>query len=358
MKPKLTSVALAGVVCAMMLTASCTTGQTAGLKRETGESVVLVGEQPAALAWLPARGVPLRARSTYLPSSNTVDYAEGQDFVVDYLNGTLARARQSRIPDFQTNMLYGQESFDHARFPGFGNDQFFVYVDYSLPTATAWPVQPPQVKFLRNTEMKLKKGGPFRIIAFGDSITAGSNVSKAEDIFWQRWAGDLEHCHPQAQITVLNRATGGDTSTQGLERLKAKVLDEHPDLVLIGFGMNDHNVPKFGVTVEQFEQNLETMVARIRQETSAEVILYSAFPPNPKWKFGSHHMADYAAATERVAHRLSCAYADVFDNWQLLASRKKPEDLLANDINHPNDFGHWIYYRVFCSIGLTASDRP
>jgi acyl-CoA thioesterase-1 len=353
MKLKLVSVAFAAVVCAMMLAVGCATVRTVALKHETGESVVLVGEQPAALAWLPVSGVPLRVRSTYLPSSNTVDYVEGRDFVVDYSDGTLARTPQSQIPDFQTNMLYGQEDFDHSRFPGYGNEDFFVYVDYPLTTPVTWPVQSSQAEFLRNTQMKLKEGGPFKIVAFGDSITAGSNVSDAEDVFWQRWAGDLEHCYPQAQIAVLNRATGGDTSTQGLERLKAKVLDEHPDLVLIGFGMNDHNVPKYGVPLEQFERNLEIMVTRIRQETSAEIILYSALPPNPKWKFGSHHMADYAAATERVARRFSCAYADVFDNWQLLAKRKKPEDLLANNINHPNDFGHWIYYRVFCSIGLT-----
>ena len=86
--------------------------------------------------------------------------------------------------------------------------------------------------------------------------------------------------------------------------------------------------------------------------SGAEVVLFSAFPPNPKWKFGSHRMADYASATERVAREVSCAYADVFGNWQALAARKKPEDLLGNNINHPNDFGHWIYYRVLSALGL------
>ena len=94
------------------------------------------------------------------------------------------------------------------------------------------------------------------------------------------------------------------------------------------------------------------MIDRIRKETGAEVILLSTFPPNPKWKFGSHHMADYAAAAEHVARETVCAYADVFNNWEAVASRKKPEDLLANDINHPNDFGHWVYFRVLRELGL------
>jgi acyl-CoA thioesterase I len=135
-----------------------------------------------------------------------------------------------------------------------------------------------------------------------------------------------------------------------LQRLQTKVLDEKPDLVLIGFGMNDNNTS--GVPLPQFKRNLEEMVARIHTKTGAEIILFSAFPPNPRWKFNSHHMAEYAAATAQAARETDCAYADVFDNWQSLAARKKPEDLLGNNINHPNDFGHWIYYSVLSTLGL------
>ena len=62
-------------------------------------------------------------------------------------------------------------------------------------------------------------------------------------------------------------------------------------------------------------------------------------------------MHDYAGATERVALDSGCAYADVFNNWLGVAVRKKPEDLLGNNINHPNDFGHRIF-RILCELGL------
>jgi lysophospholipase L1-like esterase len=114
--------------------------------------------------------------------------------------------------------------------------------------------------------------------------------------------------------------------------------------------MNDHNVG--GVPVPQFAANLRDMIARIRRATAAEVVLCSAFPPNPRWKFGSHRMAEYAEATRGVAEETGCAYADVFTNWQAVAARKQPEDLLGNNINHPNDFGHWIYFRVLEALGL------
>jgi len=332
------------------LLCSCATGPKPALQQQTGESGVCIGEDPAALAWLPDRRQPVRVRSTYLPSADPVEYVAGRDYVVDYGKGTLRRTPGSRLPDFRTNTLFGQQDFDHSKFPGYGNGSFFAFVDYSFANPTGWPVQAPQTDLLKRTRAKLMGGETVKIVAFGDSITAGGDASKPGLIFWNRWADELKRKYPAARITAQNGATGGDSTVQGLERLQAKVLVERPDLVLVGFGMNDHNT--MGVPVPQFAQNLKQMIARIRQETGAEVVLFSAFPPNPKWKFGSHHMQDYAAAAERVAREVSCAYADVFGNWQALAVRKKPEDLLGNNINHPNDFGHWIYYRVLSAIGL------
>jgi acyl-CoA thioesterase I len=347
MKPHSLTLALA--VSALFL-AGCATGPKPRLQQQVGESVVFVGEEPAALAHPAVRGQPLSVRNTYLPGSESLVYVEGRDFVVDYTAGTLRRTPDSRLPDFRRNMLFGQEGFDHSKFPGFGNSGYFAFVDYTYAAAAAWPVQDRQTEFLRSTQAKLKAGGGVKIVAYGDSITAGGDASKPELLFWRRWADELQRKYPTARVAAVNGATGGDSTVQGLQRLQAKVLDEKPDLVLMGFGMNDHNVG--GVPIPQFEENLQQMIARIRSETAAEIVLFSAFPPNPKWQFGSHRMADYAEATRRVAQDTACAYADVFTNWQMLAARKKPEDLLGNNINHPNDFGHWVYFRVLEALGL------
>jgi lysophospholipase L1-like esterase len=349
MRLKSFSVVLTSGACAALF-CSCATAPRPVLEQQYGESVVCIGEEPAALAWLPARGQPVKVRNSYLPSAETIEYVQGRDYVVDYRKGTLRRTPGSRLADFRTNMLYGRQDFDHTEFPGFGNRGFFAFVDYSLARTTAWPVQAPQADLLKRTQARLAGGESVKIVAFGDSITAGGDATQPELIFWNRWADELRSKYPAARITVQNGATIGDSTAQGLERLQAKVLAEKPDLVLIGFGMNDHNT--MGVPVPQFEQNLKQMIARVRRETGAEVILFSAFPPNSKWRFGTHRMQEYASATERVARKAACAYADVFGNWQALAARKKPEDLLGNNINHPNDFGHWIYYRVLSAMNL------
>ena len=321
---------------------------------QTGESVVLAGATPANLAFAPLLTKRVAVRSTYrdgLPQ--TIRYEAGQDYLLDP-SGQLRRTAGSRIPDFGTNMLYGKEDFRHDQFPGFGNRAFFVYVDYEHREEWQLPLAKPPLNeiCLPNTQKKLRAGEKVRIVAFGDSITAGGEASEAGLIFWERWAAALREKYPRASIEASNGATGGDTTVQGLQRLQEKVLQQKPDLVLIGFGMNDHNREGFGVPLAAFAANLRTMIERIRTATGAEVVLFSAFPPNPKWHFGSHNMEAYAATTERVAREEHCAFADVYHLWMGLAERKKPEDLLANNINHPNDFGHWIYFRALTAIGL------
>jgi acyl-CoA thioesterase I len=339
-----------GAATCLVLWEGCAAEHKVAVSRQFGEPVVFIGREPAALAHLPLRNQPLRARNAYLPAAAAIDYAAGRDFTIDFTAGTLRRTPDSGAPDFQTNILFGREHFDQTKFPGYGNGGFFVFVDYSYASSNRWPVQPPQTEFLKATQAKLAGGEAVKIVAFGDSITAGGEATRPELVFWRRWAGELQRRHPRARVTAVNGATPGDTTVQGLLRLQAKVIAEKPDLVLIGFGMNDNNANS--VPLPEFERNLREMIARIRAGTAADVVLFSAFPPNPKWMAASPHMADYAAATGRAARGTACAYADVFDNWQALAARKKPEDLLGNNINHPNDFGHWIYYRVFEELGL------
>jgi acyl-CoA thioesterase-1 len=334
----------------LVVASGCAARKNATTQLQSGESVVFIGEESANLVHAPLRDRPIAIRDTYQHYSNSIDYIEGRDFVVDYSAGTLCRTRDSRLPDFGKNILFAKEEFDHSKFPGFGNAGFFAYVDYSFLATDPWPIQALQTNYLKSTQGRLCQGKEVKIVAFGDSITAGGDTTWKELIFWRRWGDYLQERYPRAHVTAINGATGGDSTVQGLQRLQSKVLEEKPDLVLIGFGMNDHNVG--GVTIPQFEQNLKQIIERIRNETSAEVVLFSAFPPNPRWKFGSHRMAEYAAATERIAHEVSCAYADVYTNWERVAARKKPEDLLGNNINHPNDFGHWIYFRVFQGLGL------
>ena len=312
-----------------------------------GESLLLTGEAPGTLCYPKVDAVTVR--STYdAASANSVVYEEGKDYVIDRAAGTIARTAGSRIPDFATNVLYGQRQFDHTKFPGYGNGSFFTWVDYT--TTEGFPLTAPtdQQDRLAQTRARLEAGGPFTIIIYGDSISAGGEASTQAMQFGFRYGDALRARFPKAEIVVENGATGGDSTVQGLNRLDEKVLSRKPDLVLLGFGMNDHN--KGSLEPNQFEDNLVTMIENIRSKTGAEVLVHSAFPPNPDWMHSTHRMELFAAASKRAADRTGSAYADVFGAWQKALQRKDLPSMLANNINHPNDWGHWLYAEALISV--------
>ena len=312
---------------------------------------MLAGTTPAKLLGTGIVPASVRVRSTYVPGGTA--YEPGRDYVIDARAGSIARTGDSRIPDFATNMLFGKENFDHSKFPGYGNLPFTVYVEYAARDLPQLTTRTEQSARLNKSRAKLEAGGPFKIVAYGDSISAGGDASNEAARFQNCFGAHLTQRFPKTEITVDTTATGGDNTVQGLARLEEKVLTRNPDLVLVGFGMNDHNRPGGGgVEPAQFRVNLETMVNTIRHRTGADVILLSAFPPNPQWAFGTHRMEQYAAATEAAAESTGVAYADVYSVWMKVLERKDPPSLLANNINHPNDFGHWLYCEALRAVGF------
>ncbi|HZZ45208.1 MAG TPA: SGNH/GDSL hydrolase family protein [Tepidisphaeraceae bacterium] len=312
----------------------------------TGDTLVLPAAQPGNLLYTHIDPASLHVHSmtaTYAPS----------DYTLDPIAGTLARTPNSQIPDYSKNSLYNQKDFDHSHFPGYGNTAYTIYLDYkTTDPAARQPLSPPTdvSALLPHAAQLLHSGEPLKLIAYGDSITAGGEATSVNRQFPSLYADYLRHEFPKSTITLENTATGGDTTANGIARLSEKVLSHHPDLVLVAFGMNDHNIPGFGTPLPQFTANLTIIVNTIKSQTHADVILLSCFPPNPNWHFGSHNMAAYAHATQTVAAQTHCAYADVYATFEKVLARKDVPSLLGNNINHPNNFGHYLYLQTLESL--------
>jgi len=86
-----------------------------------------------------------------------------------------------------------------------------------------------------------KAPGTIRIACIGDSWTFGMNVDQ-DKTYPSRLIARLRDLHPDARFDVINFGVLGYSSFQGLQLLKARVLDLKPDILLIGFGMNDSEV--------------------------------------------------------------------------------------------------------------------
>jgi lysophospholipase L1-like esterase len=88
---------------------------------------------------------------------------------------------------------------------------------------------------------KDKRPGALRIACIGDSWTFGMNVNQ-DATYPSRLEALLKQQEPHADLDVMNFGVLGYSSFQGLELLKRQVLDLHPDVLVVGFGMNDSEV--------------------------------------------------------------------------------------------------------------------
>src|SRR5689334_2151285 len=86
-----------------------------------------------------------------------------------------------------------------------------------------------------------KTTGTVRIACIGDSWTFGMNVNQ-DQTYPARLAAAMRSADPQTQYEVLNFGVLGYSSFQGLQLLKERVLALAPDVLAIGFGMNDSEV--------------------------------------------------------------------------------------------------------------------
>ena len=86
-----------------------------------------------------------------------------------------------------------------------------------------------------------KPAGTFRVVCLGDSWTFGANVGDAET-YPRQLEARLRERFPEREVEVLNLGVLGYSSFQGLRVMERHGVGLEPDLVVIGYGMNDASV--------------------------------------------------------------------------------------------------------------------
>ena len=199
---------------------------------------------------------------------------------------------------------------------------------------------------------------PVIMVAFGDSVTQGYTRAATIDaatVYHQQLKEKLERHYPLCTFSVINAGAAGQTATDSLSRLERDVIRYQPDLVMIGFGLNDAVVSETGL---ELRASLHTISKRLKSETEADLVLLSpnfmvtADNPNidPSER---HYLADFLevyskgnlAKTAQVirdcAREIGLPLADVYASWQALAEQGQDTNyLLANGLNHPTAKGH------------------
>jgi acyl-CoA thioesterase-1 len=142
---------------------------------------------------------------------------------------------------------------------------------------------------------------PIRIVAFGDSLTAGFGL-KTGEAFPARLQVALRNAG--YNVTVINAGISGDTSSGGLARV-VRSVPVGTDLVIVELGANDI---LRGVPPRTTERNLHDVLAHIRAAGS-EVILAGMIAPAG---MGNEFSRSFDPIYQRLASRHSATLYPFF----------------------------------------------
>jgi len=131
-----------------------------------------------------------------------------------------------------------------------------------------------------------------RIVAFGDSLTAGFGVA-AEQAYPARLQRRLEE--QGLRYRVINAGVSGDTTAGGLRRVDW-VLKSRPHFVILELGANDG---LRGLNIEQTKANLEGIIQRCQEAGVTVILAGMKLPPNYGREYTNGFEAIYPALAKQ-----------------------------------------------------------
>jgi len=202
-------------------------------------------------------------------------------------------------------------------------------VKYS-PPADRW-------QHIERTKKALEEGGKLRIVMLGDSIVNDTSRSG--------WTLLLGRRYPRVTIETVTSVRGSTGCWWYKEdgRLKKYVLDQKPDLLIIG-----------GISQRDDIDSIRTVIEKVRAGSKAEILLMTgAFGDvdprdDKKWSFAIDPAGkDYRARLKRLAEEVKTAFIDMHDLWGKYV-RNSGKDLgwFKRDPIHANEKGEQILGRL------------
>ena len=102
-----------------------------------------------------------------------------------------------------------------------------------------------------------KPDGVTRIAVLGDSITVGVGIPDLEPIYPRQLQRILDSRPREDRVEVLNLGIAGYQTLQEVELLRVRGLAYDPDIVVIGFCVNDFSWNSDGLVVHQLKRQLD-----------------------------------------------------------------------------------------------------
>lgn len=117
---------------------------------------------------------------------------------------------------------------------------------------------------LRDREVSEDKGDRFRIAAFGDSITFGSEIPDPADLYPARLERLLRAGVPALHAEVLNFGVSGYDAVNNVEHLRVRGVRFRPDLIVLQVCLNDIGSASTVVESVWVARHLNSPIFRLR----------------------------------------------------------------------------------------------
>jgi acyl-CoA thioesterase-1 len=173
---------------------------------------------------------------------------------------------------------------------------------------------------------QIEAGRP-KIIAFGDSLTAGFGLAEKESypyLLQEKLKAD------GYDYEVVNAGVSGDTSVGGLERSDWVLEHDNAKILILELGANDL---LRGMPVPKMKSNLDKIIRRAKAKNLQVLLCGMLAPPT----LGAQYQRDFMAAFPDLASEHKAAYLPF-----LLENIALNKDLNQADGIHPNAVGEKI----------------
>ena len=164
------------------------------------------------------------------------------------------------------------------------------------------------------------------ILAFGDSLTAGYGLSRAQGYpeQLQQALDDMGY-----KYRVVNAGVSGDTSSNGRARMQIALRDK-PSIVILELGANDG---LRGLPTNQMQGNLAEMIVGFKKAGAKVVLAGMSLPLN--------YGIDYVRSFEKVFVDLADEHDTAFIPF-FLEGVAADFNLNLGDGMHPNEKGYGV----------------
>jgi len=191
----------------------------------------------------------------------------------------------------------------------------------------------------------------------GNSITQGALHTYGQRGYAEIFAERVRWEMRRGTDVVINTAISGHTSQNILDDFHQRVARFQPQVVVLMIGTNDAG----RLTIQQFEDNLMQLIAKIREIGAVPVLL----TPNPIITEKDQYRKDLEKYVVKIREATEKNQVVLVDNWTIWNTELQEKYqgnafvALLDDPLHPNGLGHQeLAIALFKALSIFDENAP